>query len=49
MADQSFDFELVVVRPFADFQRGDVVADSAEIQQVLDGENAHEVVKRPKQ
>lgn len=34
---------LIVIHPFADYQRGDKITDAAEIAQVLDGENAHHV------
>lgn len=36
---------LVVVRPFAGFARGDIVADPARISQILKSEHAHCVVR----
>lgn len=38
-------FHLVVVRPFATFSRGDVIADAAQISEILKGEHAHAVVR----
>ncbi len=34
-------FVLVVVHPFGDYQRGDRIADPAEVDAVLASENAH--------
>lgn len=39
------DIHLVVVKPFAGFTRGDVVADAARIEEVLKGEHAPSVVR----
>lgn len=36
---------LVVVRPFAGFARGDIVADPVSISRILKSENAHCVVR----
>ena len=38
-------FHLVVVRPFATFSRGDIIADAAKISQILRSEHAHFVVR----
>ncbi len=39
------DTHLVVVKPFAGFARGDVVADIARINEILKGEHATAVVR----
>jgi hypothetical protein len=36
-------FVLVVVYPFANYKRGDQITDAAEIQKILDSENAPKV------
>jgi hypothetical protein len=36
---------LVVVRPFGTLARGDVVADTARIREILDSEHVHAVVR----
>lgn len=38
---------LVVIHPFADYQRGQRITAPDEIQAVLDGENSRAVVKTP--
>jgi hypothetical protein len=38
-------FHLVVVRPFATYSRGDIIADAARISEILRGEHAHAVVR----
>ena len=38
---------LVVVRPFGNFKRGDVIAQEAEVTSVLGGEHAFNVVRIP--
>jgi hypothetical protein len=38
-------FHLVVVRPFAAYSRGDIIADAARISEILNGEHAHAVVR----
>ncbi|WP_169449802.1 hypothetical protein [Paludibacterium yongneupense] len=45
MADPKF--ILVVIHPFADFQRGHQITDPGEIAEVLAGECAHHVHKTP--
>lgn len=40
MAKEAPAFILVVVHPFADYQRGDRITDPAKIAEVLAGENA---------
>jgi hypothetical protein len=39
------EIQLVVVKPFAGFARGDMIADATRINEVLKGENAHSVVR----
>lgn len=39
------DIHLVVVRPFGQLVRGDVVTEAARIAEVLSGEHAHSVVR----
>jgi hypothetical protein len=36
---------LVVVRPFGNYAKGDTIADAATIAQILAGEHAHDVVR----
>lgn len=47
MAKTSLDYVLVVIHPFADYQRGDRITDPAQIAAVMAGENAHHCVKTP--
>lgn len=42
---QATPFHLVVIQPFADYQKGQQITEAAQIQAVLDGENAFAVVK----
>jgi hypothetical protein len=35
------EFTLVVIHPFGDYRRGDAVTDAAEIESVIQSENAH--------
>ncbi|HEX4261018.1 MAG TPA: hypothetical protein VHY76_07940 [Acetobacteraceae bacterium] len=39
------EFVLVVVRPFGSYRRGDLIADQADIERVLQGGHAHDVVR----
>jgi hypothetical protein len=39
------DMHLVVVRPFGDLARGDIVTDSVRITEILHSEHAHSVVR----
>ena len=39
------DMHLVVVKPFDDFARGDVISDALQITTILKGEHAHSVVR----
>ena len=39
------EIQLVVVRPFAGFARGDVVADATHMDEILKSEHAHSVVR----
>jgi hypothetical protein len=39
------DIHLVVVRPFGQLVRGDVVTETARITEILSGEHAHNVVR----
>lgn len=39
------DLQLVVVRPFEDLARGDIVTDAARINEILNGEHARSVVR----
>ena len=36
---------LTVIHPFGDYQRGDKITDLEKIKEILEGENAHHVVK----
>lgn len=42
-------FDLVVIHPFAQYQRGDRITDTQEITLVLEGENATHVNKAARQ
>ena len=37
--------QLVVVRPFSSFARGDVISDAARVEKILSSENARSVVR----
>jgi hypothetical protein len=39
------DMHLVVVRPFGDLTRGDIITDTARIAEILNSENARAVVR----
>jgi hypothetical protein len=39
------DIHLIVVRPFEDLARGDVIADETRIAELLNSEHAHDVVR----
>ena len=39
------EIQLVVVRPFAGFARGDMIADATRINDILKSEHAHSVVR----
>lgn len=43
--DEIQQHHLVIVQPFADYQKGQKITDPTEIQTILDGENAFAVVK----
>lgn len=38
---------IIVVEPFAGYQKGDEITDAAEVQTILDGENAAHVLRAP--
>ncbi|WP_198432733.1 hypothetical protein [Burkholderia ubonensis] len=40
------DFHLTVIEPFGGYAKGDEITDLAKVAEILDGENAHHVVKR---
>lgn len=46
-AKTTLDYELVVVHPFADYQRGAVITDADTITEILKGDCASYVNKRP--
>lgn len=38
---ETLDFNLVVIQPFGDYQRGAIISDTETIKTVLAGDNAH--------
>lgn len=40
-------FELIVVEPFKDFKKGDVISDKAIVKELLSGEFQNHFVKKP--
>ncbi len=46
---QNTDIELVVINPFPGYEKGQIISDAETIEKILEGDWAHNVIKKAKQ